>query len=152
MELPETIQFDVSRLSPGDRRRYREATGIELDDAWKDLAEHFEQTGDSETARLADLPDDLFVPLLWIMVRQSNPDFTLDDAWDIPYAAWDRIDITSGETRVNAREASLVGGSAPAPRARLLNHPGQSDVMPDGSPAPQSLPPASNPAPYRRQG
>lgn len=108
-ELPETIRFDMDKLSPGDRKRYFDATGIEMDDAWEQMKGAFEQIGEGEVARIADLPDDLFVPLIWIMVRQSDPDFTLEDAWEVPYRQWQNVEITSGNERI--RQPELVGAS-----------------------------------------
>lgn len=92
-EIPENLRFDFNSFSPADRRDYRKETGVELDDAWKQMLTAFETTEGGQEARLADIPDDLFVPFLWVIIRQSDPAFTIEDAWHVPYTQWDRIQL-----------------------------------------------------------
>lgn len=105
-EIPDRLTFDFNSFSPADRRDYKKETGLELDVAWQRMLEVFENTQSGQEAAFADLPDDLFVPFLWIVIRQSQPAFTIEDAWHIPYSQWDRIQMAESPTLPNAPSMS----------------------------------------------
>lgn len=101
-DIPDTLKFDFNSFSPADRRDYKQVTGYELDDAWQRMLNAFQNTEDGQEAALSDLPDDLFVPFLWIVVRQSDASFTIEDAWHVPYSQWSHIQVVESPNLPNA--------------------------------------------------
>lgn len=144
------VTIDINRLSIADIDDFKELTGKDLETYLDEVQERPE--GDRT---LTETFSPEFRAMLWIVLRddETRERFYNDtdelnramqqDIRRIGLSDFDRFEISSGVPKES---------SAPSPEARLVTQSaGRATTMPDGSPAPQDLPPASNPAPYRRQ-